>query len=114
VDSAHAEALKIFHNSDIAYGAASNDAGRLMLEVMTGIAITPAKFRALCVPLYYNGLPLPVKRFARVGPRYDWRVHVWTVNDPAVAADLWKAGVNGIITDDPALMVATRNRLATA
>lgn len=108
VDSSHGEALRIFHGSKIPYGAASGDVGRLMWEVVTGLAITPISYKALCIPLSYNGLPLPVKRFARVGPRYDCRVHVWTINDPHVATDLWKAGVNGIITDDPALMLQTR------
>jgi glycerophosphoryl diester phosphodiesterase len=113
VDSMHHEALVPFHDSSIAYGAASGDVGRLMWQVVTGLAVTPAKHKALCVPLYYSGLPLPVKRFARVGPKYDWRVHVWTINDPSVALDLWKAGVNGIITDDPALMIRTRAQLGT-
>ncbi len=111
VDSSHHQALTPFHDSSIPYGAASNDVARLMWEVVTGFTITAAKHKALCVPLNYNGLPLPVKRFARVGPKYDWRVHVWTINDPTVALDLWKAGVNGIITDDPALMLQARSRL---
>jgi glycerophosphoryl diester phosphodiesterase len=111
VDSMHSSALDPFRDSSIPYGAASNDVARLMWEVVTGFAITPAKYRALCVPLYYNGLPLPVKRFARAGMKYDWRVHVWTINDPAVAVDLWRSGVNGIITDDPALMLQARSRV---
>jgi glycerophosphoryl diester phosphodiesterase len=111
VDSSHPDALKPFRDSEIAYGASRDGVGRLMWEVVTGLAVTPASYKALCVPLYYNGLPLPVKRFARVGPKYDWRVHVWTINDTATALDLWKAGVNGIITDDPALMLQTRSKL---
>jgi glycerophosphoryl diester phosphodiesterase len=35
-------------------------------------------------------------------------VHVWTVNEPAEALQLWRDGVQGIISDDPALMLATR------
>lgn len=108
VDSSHGEALRIFQGSSIPFGAGSGGVGRLMWEVMTGAAITPIQYKALCIPLSYKGLPLPVKRFARVAPRYDCRVHVWTINDPRVATDLWKAGVNGIITDDPGLMLRTR------
>jgi glycerophosphoryl diester phosphodiesterase len=40
-------------------------------------------------------------------------VHVWTVNSPAVATDLWQSGVNGIITDDPALMLRVRAGIPT-
>jgi glycerophosphoryl diester phosphodiesterase len=38
-------------------------------------------------------------------------VHVWTINETAVANDLWLAGVTGIITDDPALMLRLRSRM---
>src|SRR5215212_2095608 len=112
VDSFSRDALRIFHDSQIAYGAASGDVGRLMREVVTGGEITPLNFKALCVPLSYYGLPLPVRRFARVAPKYDCRVHVWTINSPAIAKDLWENGVNGIITDDPALMLKLRSTLA--
>jgi glycerophosphoryl diester phosphodiesterase len=36
---------------------------------------------------------------------------VWTINSPQVARDLWNAGVNGIITDDPKKMLEERSRL---
>jgi glycerophosphoryl diester phosphodiesterase len=35
---------------------------------------------------------------------------VGTVNAPAEALELWRAGAQGIISDDPALMLATRSR----
>jgi len=59
--------------------------------------------------LSYNGLPLPVRRLARIAPLNDIRIHVWTINEPQTAVELWQAGVNGIITDDPGLMVKTRS-----
>jgi glycerophosphoryl diester phosphodiesterase len=37
---------------------------------------------------------------------------VWTINDPSHARRLWASGVNGIISDDPALIIAARNELA--
>jgi glycerophosphoryl diester phosphodiesterase len=112
VDSFSRDALRIFENSEIACGAASGDVARLMREVVTGARVTPLTYRALCVPLSYYGLPLPVRRFARVAPKYNCRVHVWTINSPAVARDLWESGVNGIISDDPALMLAVRSSLS--
>lgn len=108
VDSLSRDALKIFADSKIAFGAASGDVARLMQEVLLGRPITPLAYKALCVPLQYYGLPLPVRRFARVAPKYDCRVHVWTINSPVVAKDLWINGVNGIITDDPAMMLKLR------
>ena len=35
--------------------------------------------------------------------------HVWTINDAARALGLWRLGVQGIISDDPGLMLAARN-----
>ncbi|HEX6574259.1 MAG TPA: glycerophosphodiester phosphodiesterase [Gemmatimonadaceae bacterium] len=110
VDSFQADSLKIFKDSQIPCGSASGDVARLMQEVLLGSRITPINYRAMCIPLSYRGLPLPVKRFARVLPAYDCRLHVWTINTPAVALDLWSAGVNGIISDDPALMLKVRNQ----
>jgi glycerophosphoryl diester phosphodiesterase len=36
--------------------------------------------------------------------------HVWTVNDPARAVRLWARGIRGIISDDPAVILAARER----
>jgi len=109
VDSFSRDALRVFADSRIAYGASSGDVARLMRDVLVGGAVTPIKYKALCVPLSYYGLPLPVRRFARVAPQHNCRVHVWTINSPAVAKNLWSSGVNGIITDDPALMLKLRS-----
>jgi glycerophosphoryl diester phosphodiesterase len=38
--------------------------------------------------------------------------HIWTVNDPLKALRLWHQGVQGIITDDPAAILAARSRTA--
>jgi glycerophosphoryl diester phosphodiesterase len=114
IDSFHGEALRIFRNSGIPTGASRDGTARLMWEVLAGRRITPIEYRALCIPLSYRGLPLPVKRFARVAPKYDCRVHVWTINSPEVAKDLWAAGVNGMITDDPALLLKTRAAFPSA
>ena len=111
VDSISRDALKVFYDSNIAYGAAGGDVARLMREVLTGKQVTPLNYKALCVPMNYYGLPLPVRRFARVAPKFDCRVHVWTINSPVLAKDLWMNGVNGIITDDPGLMLKLRESI---
>lgn len=111
VDSFSAEALTVFADSKIPVGASGGDGARLMYEVLFNLSVTPIRYRALCVPLSYYGLPLPVTRFARVAPAHGCRVHVWTINDPATAKRLWSEGVSGIITDDPAVMLKLRATL---
>jgi glycerophosphoryl diester phosphodiesterase len=111
VDSVDAAALRPFTDSAIPVGASQSDVARLIAEIILKRALTPFAYKALCVPLRYNGIPLPVRRFARVAPEQDCVVHVWTINDTRVATDLWLAGITGIISDDPAAMVRARGRL---
>jgi glycerophosphoryl diester phosphodiesterase len=108
VDSFDPAALRVFADSKIPVGASRPDVVRAMIEVLLRLPVTPFAFRAFCVPLEYYGLPLPVRRFARVGPSQNCVTHVWTVNDPKVATSLWLDGINGIISDDPAAMLRAR------
>jgi glycerophosphoryl diester phosphodiesterase len=113
IDSMNDIAVRKFEDSSIAWGAAQDDVASLMKQVMFRQRVTHMPYNALCVPLSYKGLPLPVRRFAKAARQLGRQVHVWTVNDPAVALSLWKDGINGIISDDPALMLKTRKSLPT-
>lgn len=68
-------------------------------------------FQALCIPRFHYVIPLPVSGFARMMRAAGGPTHVWTINDPARARALWRDGINGIITDDPAPMLRTRETL---
>ena len=111
VDSFKPGALRVFEDSGIALGASRAGIARVMRESFGGHVLDNFGFRVVCTPLSYYGMPLPVKRLTRVARKHDVRVHVWTVNDPSVARELWLAGVNGIISDDPLLMLEERKRL---
>jgi glycerophosphoryl diester phosphodiesterase len=37
-------------------------------------------------------------------------MHVWTINDPAELRALFDLGVDGVVTDLPAVAVAVRDR----
>jgi glycerophosphoryl diester phosphodiesterase len=108
VDSMEGDAMRVFTDSAIAIGAARGDVIRAMTELLLHLPLTPFAYRALCVPLSHNGIPVPVVRFARAAKSQNCVVHVWTINHPAVATRLWKQGVQGIITDDPAVMLRAR------
>ena len=111
VDAMDPAALRPFDDSPIPIGASRADVIRLMTELIFRRPITPFDYRALCVPLHYNGIPIPVRSFARLAPEQNCVVHVWTVNDTKVATDLWLAGIAGIISDDPAAMLRARAKL---
>ncbi len=112
IDALDERALRPFLSSSIPTGAARAGVARMMTRIVLKRDAPTLDHRVVCIPLNYNGFPLPVRRLARVARLHDCRVHVWTINDPGTALDLWRAGVNGIITDDPALMLRTKARSA--
>ena len=61
-------------------------------------------YQALSVPLRYRGLTIPTPSFVAAARGRGCPVHVWTVNDPAIAQGLWRAGVAGIVTNFPGRM----------
>ena len=108
VDSTIHDAVAPFRGGALATGASLRD----VLHLMPSAWLTPPArtlpYAALCIPRWYNGIPVPVARLARAARAAGCVTHVWTVNDPAVAQSLWRHGVNGIITDDPGPMLRLR------
>jgi glycerophosphoryl diester phosphodiesterase len=105
-------ALAPFVAAGIPIAGAPGVLARLYLPALLGLRRSPLPFQAMCIPRFYNGLPVPVGRFARLMRTAGGPTHVWTVNDRAEARMLWNAGVTGIITDDPAAMIAERGSAA--
>lgn len=104
VASFDARALDAMRGRGAALCATQQQVALLLLAAARGargLVRAPA-FDVASVPLKWRGLPLPVARFARLLRPWGRTVHVWTVDDPAVAIALWKGGVQGIITNDPA------------
>jgi glycerophosphoryl diester phosphodiesterase len=56
------------------------------------------------VPLQFHGIPVCDRRFIAVAHRLELPVHVWTINDRDTMEKLLDLGVDGIMTDDPALL----------
>jgi glycerophosphoryl diester phosphodiesterase len=93
-----------------ALGASARDVLALLPPALLRRSATPRHVQALCIPQRWKGLPVPIGALARTLRGSGAVQHVWTVNEPAEALQLWRAGVQGIISDDPALMLATRAR----
>ncbi len=108
VDSFHADALEAFRGSGIARGPSRNGVARLVARSWLRTKWPSVELDAVCIPRNYRGLPLPVARIATLLRRENKPTHIWTVNDPGEAIDLWRVGVSGIITDDVAAIVTAR------
>ena len=92
----------------MALGASTRDLVRLLPNALFGGRGSAASFRAACIPPTHKGVPVPIGGYARLMRRRGGVTHVWTVNDPRTAVRYWQLGVQGIITDDPALILAAR------
>jgi glycerophosphoryl diester phosphodiesterase len=60
--------------------------------------------RALQIPEEYEGMRVLTKELIEAAHRFGVEVHVWTVNDEADMRRLLAMGVDGIMTDFPALL----------
>ena len=56
------------------------------------------------VPHAYKGVPIVDERFMAKAHRLGLQVHVWTIDDPDEMHELLDLGVDGIMTDHPAVL----------
>jgi len=103
-----AAATRPLRGAGFALGASTPDVLRLLLPALAGQRLPPCPFQALCLPLRWRGIPVPIAALGRTLRRIGGVTHVWTINDPAQALRLWQLGVQGIISDDPGLILAAR------
>ena len=92
----------------LALGASTTDVVKLLLPSLLRRPIRTPWYQALCIPPTHHGIPLPIAAIARAMRASAVAMHIWTVNEPAKARRLWAAGVQGIISDDPASILAAR------
>jgi glycerophosphoryl diester phosphodiesterase len=69
-----------------------------------GIGKPKFYFDCLQVPVKQNGITLVDKRFVNNAHEQNLQVHVWTIDDPTEMNRLIDLGVDGIMTDKPALL----------
>jgi glycerophosphoryl diester phosphodiesterase len=103
-------ALEACREAGVAYGGSAREISRLYFRVACRLAAPAARYALLAVPLRHRGLTVPTRRFLRAAHALGRPVHVWTVDDPAVARALWDRGAAGVVTNRPGLMVQARAR----
>lgn len=106
------QALAPFRNGEFNVGASRRGILALWLRSKLRIRAPRGDLRLYAVPdRYKERVLVPTRQFIRGAREAGRPVHVWTVNDPGRAAQLWSQGVSGIITNYPALIRAERDRL---
>ena len=62
------------------------------------------KYRAFQVPIKSGPITIITKKFIKMAHERNIAVHVWTINDEPTMNKLLDLGIDGIFTDQPALM----------
>lgn len=108
-------ALEPLRDTGIPLGACQPEIARSVAGALLGWPPGRVPWRFYAVPdRYRDALPVPTRRFVTRARRQGCPVHVWTVDDPALATRLWGLGVSGIITNRPDLILAARGPVRTS
>jgi glycerophosphoryl diester phosphodiesterase len=102
------QAMLAFSGSGIAQGGSRRDTARLLWRAAVRVPARRVDFQVLCMPPNHRGLPLPVGGYAAILAPRGVPVHCWTIDDPGQAQRLRQRGVRGIISNDPAAIIASR------
>lgn len=103
-----ARAVHPLRGSGFALGASRRDVLQVLPGALLGRHVQPP-CEAFCIPHRFHHMPVPVGALVRALHPAGTVVHVWTVNSADEAHHLWRLGVNGIITDDPAVILTARD-----
>jgi glycerophosphoryl diester phosphodiesterase len=108
-----------FHNSqlehfrelapDVPTSAHPGEVRRFVFNTKFGvprIKIDETVYRAFQVPIKSGPLTVVTEKFIKRAHERNVAVHVWTINDEATMNNLLDLGVDGIFTDQPALLKA--------
>lgn len=102
------EALRPFEADGLPVSSPPASIAPICLPALLGRRYTTLPFQTMSLPRTYHGIPVPLHALARATEPAGVPLHVWTVNEPAVALRLWRDGVRGILSDDPAAILGAR------
>ena len=103
------EALVAFEGSRIPTGASTPAIVRRVVPAMVGWRFGSLPFRLMSLPRVHEHIPVPLGALARAAAPAGVPLHVWTINDAESARALWRLGARGILSDDPATILAARD-----
>jgi glycerophosphoryl diester phosphodiesterase len=97
--------LRALAGPRVATSLARGEVARLRIASLTGLPLRlPPSAVAAQVPVRHGRVPIVDRRFLARAHRLGLHVHVWTIDDPVEMARLLDLGVDGIMTDRPAVL----------
>jgi glycerophosphoryl diester phosphodiesterase len=63
------------------------------------------KIKIVQIPLKWKGIKILTRNLIQKAQKSNLLVHVWTINDRKLINNLIDLGVNGIVTDEPELLM---------
>jgi glycerophosphoryl diester phosphodiesterase len=102
------DAVAPFRHEPFLAGASRRDIIRLVTGALIGRTPQPGGPRLYAVPLRFRGLRVASPRVIRAARKAGAPVHVWTVDDAAIAQGLWRDGAAGIVTNYPSAIRLAR------
>lgn len=104
-------AMGAFRRGPFLTGADRRDTTLMVLRSRFHLPAPRPRCHVYAVPWRWKDrIEVPRRGFIAEAKRHGCPVHVWTVDEVAVAEELWNRGANGIITNRPALMLKARRR----
>ncbi|MGB8328528.1 MAG: glycerophosphodiester phosphodiesterase [Polyangiales bacterium] len=109
VASAHDEVIDAFRKHSrgrVATSSGRQAAIQFWAHTLGGAskyAIVP--FDALQIPPSFYGRKVITQRFVEAAHHHGIQIHVWTINDPVEMEQLLQAGVDGVMTDVPDVLL---------
>ena len=67
--------------------------------------INNKKIKIMQIPLRWKGINILTRNLIKKADKINLLVHAWTINDRETINNLIDAGVNGIVTDEPELLM---------
>jgi glycerophosphoryl diester phosphodiesterase len=97
--------------SGVALGASGVEVARFAVAARNGQPPAPGPM-ALQIPTHFAGQPLVTAELIEAAHAHGVHVHVWTINEPDEIAALLALGVDGIVSDYPARVVAAARQVS--
>lgn len=104
-DHAINQRFKEISKGRVAIGAGESEATQYIVKMVLRLnSLAKTDSQALQLPLKQRGIDLTQRNIVKGARRQGIDIYYWTINDPTTMRKLLRQGVDGIMSDNPALL----------